>query len=216
MVGRFYVKASGRLALFTVPEFRQEKCTYQVPTYDSIKGLLESIYWKPTIIWVPERLRVMMPIRTHSIMTNALDENRKRKQVIQTYLHDVCYHIQARMEWNPDPKYAADQNPGKHLDITRRSIEKGGRLDTFLGTRECQCVVAPLLDLMDGRGTYDDSGDLYLGTMLHGIDYPTVKGGKHVRRLWRDAVMKDGIIKFPDPWNPQEDRLVRDELEGRH
>ncbi len=216
MVGRFCIRATGPLALFTVPEFRQEKCTYQIPTYDAIKGLFESIYWKPTIMWIPERLRVMKVVRTQSIMTNAIDENRKRKQVIQTYLHDVCYNIQARMEWNRDPRCSADRKPGKHLDIARRSIEKGGRLDTFLGARECQCVVSPLSGFMDGEGDYDDSGTLYFGTMLHGIDYPMDGDGKCVRRLWKNALMTSGVVNFPDPYDVKEDRLVRDELEGRH
>lgn len=27
-----------------------EKCSYQVPTYEALKGILMSVYWKPTII----------------------------------------------------------------------------------------------------------------------------------------------------------------------
>ena len=29
-----------------------EKCSYSIPTYEAIKGIIHSIYWKPTIIWV--------------------------------------------------------------------------------------------------------------------------------------------------------------------
>jgi CRISPR-associated Cas5-like protein len=44
-------KVSGRYALFSDPINRigGEKFSYQVPTYQALKGILESVYWKPTI-----------------------------------------------------------------------------------------------------------------------------------------------------------------------
>ena len=58
----------GRRALFTDPISRigGEKFTYQVPTYQALKGILESIYWKPTLIWVVDQVRVIRPIRSES------------------------------------------------------------------------------------------------------------------------------------------------------
>lgn len=46
-------KVSGRYALFSDPINRigGEKFSYQVPTYQALKGILESVYWKPTLIW---------------------------------------------------------------------------------------------------------------------------------------------------------------------
>ena len=43
----------GRQALFTDPvtKIGGEKFSYQVPTYEAIKGIVKSIYWKPTLIW---------------------------------------------------------------------------------------------------------------------------------------------------------------------
>ena len=56
----------GDYALFTDPITRigGEKCTYQIPTYEALKGILSSIYWKPTIIWYIDAVRVMDPIQT--------------------------------------------------------------------------------------------------------------------------------------------------------
>jgi CRISPR-associated protein Cas5d len=56
----------GRYALFTDPLTRigGEKYSYQVPTYEALKGVLSSVYWKPTIVWVIDRARVIKPIRT--------------------------------------------------------------------------------------------------------------------------------------------------------
>ena len=59
----------GRRALFSDPITRVggEKYTYPVPTYQALKGVVESIYWKPTIIWHIDKVRVMHPIRNEAI-----------------------------------------------------------------------------------------------------------------------------------------------------
>lgn len=62
----FYL--SGRFALFSDPITRVggEKFSYPVPTYQALKGIFESVYWKPTFIWYPDAIRVMNPIETQS------------------------------------------------------------------------------------------------------------------------------------------------------
>lgn len=62
------LKVSGRMALFSDPITRVggEKSTYQVPTYQALKGILESCYWKPSFIWVIDRVRIMNQIKTQS------------------------------------------------------------------------------------------------------------------------------------------------------
>ena len=46
----FYMKISGDYALFTDPMSKGsgEKFTYQVPTVQALKGIIEAVYWKPT------------------------------------------------------------------------------------------------------------------------------------------------------------------------
>lgn len=50
-------RVSGRYALFSDPVLRMggEKATLLVPTYQALKGITESVYWKPSIIWVIDR-----------------------------------------------------------------------------------------------------------------------------------------------------------------
>ena len=59
-------KVSGRYALFTDPLSKTggEKYSYQIPTYQALKGITESIYWKPTITWIIDACRVMKPVQT--------------------------------------------------------------------------------------------------------------------------------------------------------
>ena len=46
----------GSYALFSDPVLRVggEKTSYHIPTYEALKGITESIYWKPSIIWYIE------------------------------------------------------------------------------------------------------------------------------------------------------------------
>ncbi|MDD6719658.1 MAG: type I-C CRISPR-associated protein Cas5c, partial [Lactobacillus porci] len=59
----FNFKVYGDYALFTDPIMKigGEKFTYPVPTYQALKGIAESIYWKPTIQIFIDKVRVMNP-----------------------------------------------------------------------------------------------------------------------------------------------------------
>lgn len=61
-------RLTGRTALFSDPITKAggEKFSYSVPTYQALKGICESIYWKPTFIWYIDRVRIINPIRTES------------------------------------------------------------------------------------------------------------------------------------------------------
>jgi CRISPR-associated protein Cas5d len=116
-----------------------------------------------------------------------------------TYLRDVEYQVLAHFEWNERrEELAEDRNEHKHHNIARRSVEKGGRRDIFLGARECQGYVEPCV-FGEDKSDYDDYGELDFGIQFHGYDYPDETGKDElVVRLWR-AKMKDGIIEFPMP-----------------
>lgn len=55
----------GEYGLFADPVTRigGEKFTYQVPTYEALKGILHSVYWKPTFIWIIDEVRIMNQFR---------------------------------------------------------------------------------------------------------------------------------------------------------
>jgi CRISPR-associated protein Cas5d len=59
-------QVTGDYGLFTDPIMRVggEKCSYQIPTYEALKGILHSVYWKPTLILVIDAVRIMNPIQT--------------------------------------------------------------------------------------------------------------------------------------------------------
>jgi CRISPR-associated protein Cas5d len=195
-------KVWGKYALFTDPltKIGGEKYSYQIPTYEALKGILSSVYWKPTIVWVIDKLRVMNPIKTQTRNTKPIKYSGGNDLSIYTYLSDVEYQVQAHFEWNQNREdLKDDHDENKHYYIARRMIEHGGRRDVFLGTRECQGYVEPC-KFGDGKGFYDDYPDeLSFGLMFHGFDYPDeFEEGKFYARFWRPKMIK-GEIKFIPP-----------------
>jgi CRISPR-associated protein Cas5d len=201
MKNQIEFKVSGKFALFTDPitKIGGEKCSYHIPTYEALKGIVKSIYWKPTLIWVIDKVRVINPVRTQSKSVKPLKYGGGNELSIYTYLVDVEYQVQAHFEWNEfRPDMEKDRIEGKHFSIATRMIEKGGRQDVFLGTRECQGYVEPC-SYGEGAGFYDGVDEIGYGLMFYGFDYPDEIGeSKLYSRFWHPKMQK-GVVEFPRP-----------------
>jgi CRISPR-associated protein Cas5d len=120
-----------------------------------------------------------------------------------TYLKKCRYQVQAHFEWNMVRQdLEEERNENKHYYIAKRMIEKGGRRDIFLGTRECQGYVEPC-SFGRGKGYYDDVESIKYGLMYHGITYADEAWsgeteGMMTANLWIPE-MKNGVIVFPKP-----------------
>lgn len=199
----FSYKVSGDWALFTDPIMRLggEKFTYSIPTYQALKGITESIYWKPTIVIHIDKVRVMNPILVEAKDIRLFKYNNSKASDLAryTYLKDVEYQVLAHFEFNMNrPDLAEDRNIKKHMAIMNRCIQRGGRRDIFLGTRECQGYVEPC-EFGEGKSYYDESDNRLFGTMFHGYDYPDETRDPMLKvRLW-NVVMKQGIVDFIRP-----------------
>lgn len=210
------LKVYGRYALFSDPLTRPggEKFSYQTPTYQALKGIVESVYWKPILIWYIDAVRVMKRIQTQSKGIRPIKMNGGNDLAYYTYLSDVEYQILAHFEWNPyRPELSADRDEHKHHNIAKRSVRQGGRRDVFLGTRECQAYVEPCV-FGEGAGAYDSvdgsHSEIDFGMMFHGFDYPDETGKNELcARLWRQK-MVDGVIEFQRPEAVQARRTVRE------
>jgi CRISPR-associated protein Cas5d len=201
-------KVWARHALFTDPltKIGGEKCSYHVPTYEALKGITKSIYWKPTLIWVIDEVRVMKRIRTQTKGTKPLEFSGGNSLAIYTFLANVEYQVRAHFEWNSHrPDLRGDQVDGKHHTIAKRMLNRGGRQDIFLGTRDCQGYVEAC-EFGSGAGAHDDAGELSFGVMFHGFDYPDETGsGKLHARFWKPT-MVNGRIQFE---RPDADSMIR-------
>jgi CRISPR-associated protein Cas5d len=204
-------KVWGRYALFTDPitKVGGEKFSYQVPTYEALKGICKSIYWKPTLIWVIDEVRVMKRIRTQTKGTKPQEFGGGNTLAIYTFLADVEYQVRAHFEWNEArPELTADRDENKHHNVAKRMLERGGRQDIFLGTRDCQAYVE-YCEFGTEEGNFDNAGELAFGLMFHGFDYPDEVGGDRLVARFSRVTMIDGVIRFDRPENCGDKKIVR-------
>lgn len=204
----------GKYALFTDPVTRigGEKFTYQIPTYQALKGIVESIYWKPTITWFIDEVRVMNAIRTEVKGVRPIKyQDDKNELAYYTYLREPRYQVRAHFEFNkhrPDLEY--DYNEHKHHNIAKRAVKRGGRRDVYLGTRECQGYVEECI-FGEGESVYDSYGELSFGPMFHGFTYPDENEAQELQaRIWVPT-MKDGVITYT---RPEECEVIRSIKKG--
>lgn len=199
----------GRYGLFTDPitKIGGEKFTYQIPTYQALKGIVESIYWKPTIIWYIDEIRVMNAIQTEVKGVRPTKYHDSSNDLAYyTYLRNPAYQVRAHFEFNEQREdLAYDRNEHKHHNIAKRSVKRGGRRDVFIGTRECQGYVEAC-EFGSEKSYYDRYGEISFGPMFHGFNYPDETGKDELEaRLWTPT-MTNGVIKFD---RPEECPIVR-------
>jgi CRISPR-associated protein Cas5d len=198
-------------ALFTRPEMKVERVSYDSITPSAARGVIEAIYWKPEIRWVIDRLHVFNPIRFTSLRRNEIGAKisantattamragrgnlglyveEERQQRAALLLRDVSYGIEAHFEI-----VAGEPNEAKHLDSFNRRARTGQCFTRpYLGCREFAAdfeliendAAMPTVDA-SLRGTHD------FGWMLHDIDYKNQRQPRFFR-----AVMADGVIDVP-------------------
>lgn len=210
----------GRRALFTRPEMKVERVSYDVITPSAARGVLEAIHWKPAMVWRIQRLHVLNPIRFESIRRNevgskipagkiaaamragstaglALHVDDDRQQRAATLLKDVAYVIEARVELTDQGLTNPAESVAKHLEMARRRAAKGQYFHhPYLGTREFACDFA-LLDSPVPAAHESLMGQRDLGWMALDFDFADNAAPRFFR-----AVMRDGVIEVPDLADP--------------
>jgi CRISPR-associated protein Cas5d len=176
-----------------------------------LKGIVKSIYWKPTITWIIDDVRILHPIRTQTKGTKPIVYHSPKNELsIYTFLSDVNYQIRAHFEWNLfRPELEHDRIEGKHFAMANRMLERGGRQDIFLGTRDCQGYVEPCEFGIDS-GHYDSSGEIGFGLMFHGFDYPDEIGENKLSARFTRPTMVNGVVHFERPEACRVRKFVRE------
>jgi CRISPR-associated protein Cas5d len=222
------LRVAGRWALFTRPEMKVERVSYDVMTPSAARGVLEAIHWKPAIRWIIDEIHVLKPIRFQSIRRNEVgakasvasirramksgdisdlrlivEDNRQQRAAI--LLSDVDYVICVHFDMTA--KAGPDDNPAKHLDTFSRRARKGQVFhQPCLGTREFPATFALLEpDQPPPQPGNDDRTAALgfgrprdLGFMLYDIDH----SGDRSSIIFRAALV-DGVLKVPPPGSPE-------------
>ena len=203
----------GDYALFTRPEMKAERVSYDVLTPSAARGIIEAIYWKPQIRWIVDRIHVLNPIRFTNIRRNELGSKipagtaRKamksgtgnigmlieveRQQRASMVLRDVAYVIEAHFETTRE-----DEHPAKHLDQFSRRARRGQCFHRpCFGCREFAADFELVEgDLPDSKIAGLPDGTRDLGFMLHDVDFEN----NMTARFYR-AQMVGAVIEVPHP-----------------
>lgn len=214
------VEVWGDYALFSRPEMKVERVSYDVMTPSAARGLLESIYWHPGMKWKVDRIRVCAPIRFTNIRRNEVKDivsASKARTVMERggemylatpdsiqqraamALRDVHYVIDAHFDMTM--RASVTDNPGKFQDIMRRRVEKGQFYhQPCFGVREFPAHFRPCTELPPCPEEL--KGEKDLGWMLLDLDY---SDKENITPRFFRAVLKDGVLDVP-PMHSEEAR----------
>lgn len=205
------IRVSGPYALFTRPEMKVERVSYDVITPSAARGILEAIYWKPAIRWVIDKIHVLNEIQFTNIRRNEVSEKasvdnamqvmkgshkqlfistlEKRQQRAAMVLKDVDYAIEAHFEMTG--KAGAEDTKEKHYNVALRRLRQGQYFHSpCLGAREFSATV----EIIEDKGTIPKSpltGVRDLGWMLYDLDF---SNPRDIQPIFFKAEMIDGVI----------------------
>jgi len=209
----FRIIVEGDYALFTRPEMKVERVSYDVPTVSALEGLIKSIYWKPAIRFVVDRIVVFNPVRFINIRRNevkskilsgnvksqmnrtgkspVLYADEERTQRASMLLRDVKYGIEFHFEMTGLQSDHDDENEEKHYNILLRRLKNGQCFrQPCLGCREFSVKKIELVDEFDFSEVSSElKGDIDLGYMLYGMKF--ADGGKPVNNDWENPKFSD-------------------------
>ena len=203
----------GDYALFTRPEMKVERVSYDVMTPSAARGLIEAIYWHPGMKWVIDRIRVCAPIRFSNLRRNEvkstisartartimergsgemyLNTSEDIQQRAALLLRDVHYIIEAHFDMTD--RAALGDNPGKFQDIVKRRIQKGQfYYQPCFGCREFPAQFRRCDEIPPCPPELEGEKDL--GWMLWDIDY---SDSQNIRPLFFRGKLQNGVLEVP-------------------
>lgn len=208
------VRVWGDLALFSRPEMKVERCSYDVMTPSAARGILEAIYWHPGMRWVIDRIHIKKPIqfttiRRNEVKSKVLASNvlsvingadkplyiSSKEDIVQRaaiLLRDVEYVIEAHFDMT-DQANESD-NAGKFKDIIMRRLRKGECYHMpYFGCREFPAHFE-LYEEESADSPYAGE-EKDLGYMLYDFDY---SNPEDIQPMYFRAVLKNGILDVRD------------------
>lgn len=206
------IRVEGPYALFTRPEMKVERVSYDVITPSAARGIIEAVYWKPAIRWVIDKIHVLREIQFTNIRRNEVSDKASvdnalqvmkgankplyiaatdsRQQRAAMVLKDVDYVIEAHFE-KVEKEWGERDTEEGHYNIVLRRLREGQRFHApCLGTREFPAKVTLIEDKRDIPKS-PLTGKRDLGYMLYDLDF---SNPRDIQPMFYHAIMQDGII----------------------
>ena len=211
----FRILVEGDFACFTRPEMKVERVSYDVPTPGALEGMLKSVYWKPPIRYVIDKLVVYHPIdflnirrnevksallysKVKAQMRNAAQDislyaDKMRHQRAAMILRNVKYGSEFHFEMTGIRDEEEQDSEKKHYNLIKRRLEKGQffRQPCF-GCSEFPVKRMELIPQFDPEEIDPEvrtMGDVDLGYMLYRMEFEDggiPKNGDWERRQFSD------------------------------
>ena len=209
------IRVWGDYALFSRPELKVERYSYDVITPSAARGIMDAIYYHPGMRWIIDKIYVVKPIRFTSVRRNEVKRKISASNVLQAYngadkalymsskqeivqrasvlLTDVEYVIEAHFEMTE--KANETDNPGKFKDITMRRLKKGECYHMpYFGCREFPAHFA-LCEEEKIETVYETVPEKDFGIMLYDMDY---SDPENIKPMFFRAVMRQGVLDLRD------------------
>ncbi len=211
----FKILVEGDYACFTRPELKVERVSYDVPTPGALEGMLKSVYWKPAIRYVIDKIIVFHGIDFVSIRRNEVKDkvllsavksqmsgngadpciyaSQSRSQRAAMVLKNVKYGVEFHFELTGRKSSHADEGEQKHYNILKRRLSKGQWFRTpCLGCSEFPVGRMELVDAFDETQIdpkIREMGDVDLGYMSYRVEF--ADGGEPVNGDWENPKFSD-------------------------
>jgi CRISPR-associated protein Cas5d len=207
------IRVRGEYALFTRPEMKVERVSYDVITPSAARGIIEAIYWKPAIRWVIDKIHVLNEIEFTNIRRNEVSEKVSNSEILRRMngaqepfylaatatevrqqraalvLKNVDYVIEAHFEIVPE-KAGAEDTVEKHYNMALRRLRKGQYFSPpCLGTREFGAQVDLIEDGIIPKSLLAGVRDL--GWMLYDLDFADAQD---IKPKFFKVEMREGVI----------------------
>jgi CRISPR-associated protein Cas5d len=193
------VRVRGEYALFTRPEMKVERVSYEVITPSAARGIIEAVYWKPAIRWVIDKIHVLNEIEFTNVRRNEVSEKASigkpfisatdaRQQRAAMVLRNVDYIIEAHFEMTD--KAGDEDTVEKHYNMVLRRLRNGQHFHApCLGTREFGAKVEII---EEGQPCpTSDLGNRDLGWMLYDLDF---SNPRDIQPKFFKAELRDGVL----------------------
>ena len=193
----FKIIVEGDYACFTRPEMKVERVSYDVPVPGALEGMLKSVYWKPAIRYVIDKIVVFEPVDFVNIRRNEVKDkvsvqkmksrmkgnaaepeiytSESRSQRAAMVLKKVKYGIEFHFELTGLKSENEDESESKHYNIIKRRLEKGQCFRTpCLGCSEFPVKRIELVDKFDEKlisSRIIEMGDVDLGYMAYKVEF---------------------------------------------
>ena len=200
----------GDYALFSRPELKTERVSYDVITPSAARGLLEAVMWHPGMQWHIDRIHVINPIKFINLRRNEVKSkvnkehpksmlnngtipyiatSRDIMQRASMMLQDVRYIIEAHFELTEQA--SPTDTAEKFYAMSSRRLREGKCYhQPCFGTRECTAHFRLIEEGDSLPEAIDETRDL--GLMLYDMDYSTPD---NIQPMFFRARLERGIMQ---------------------